>query len=417
MKKSKLNELFQKYAFSLNEKKKAIEIAKVNQVAFNKQHKGIYDDLVNNDYTIEEMKKKLFDIKSNSIKECVYTHYDVPNTWKNKIGYQDNLLEIFADDKNFVSYIGKGGGLNSKRKKIENDFETKSVLSKTSNNFFPKLKEELNIENEENKKHNSNLKTETSLKNKYLKGKKEESEKEILGILEDYKNAFPIKSERNLTIEINESRNDKLFEEKVNKTFTSSFFNSKTISPKSRRPINKLTKKNSNNPFLFLDNLPKKDKQLSFRQTIYSNFIPSKITSNANLILNKAKKLNKKKLLQIEESKYGPFLHSNNQLFNKKVTIDNPIIKKNLESINYYGPYYSYCPPCRNKNLEYYKNLEHGKAIELIQFIKKSKKRNTIIEADDKNSNNVSKQGKSILLPKDDIHSYISENHSELLDA
>ena len=57
MKKSQINELFQKYAFSLNEKKKAIEIAKVNQVAFNKQHKGIYDDLVNNDYTIEEMKK------------------------------------------------------------------------------------------------------------------------------------------------------------------------------------------------------------------------------------------------------------------------------------------------------------------------------------------------------------------------
>ena len=127
---------------------------------------------------------------------------------------------------------------------------------------------------------------------------------------------------------MNESRNDKLFEEKVNKTFTSSFFNSKTISPKSRRPKNKLSKNNSNNPFLFLDNLPKKDKQLSFRQTIYSNFIPSKITSNSNLMLNKAKKLNKKKLLQIEESKYGPFLHSNNQLFNKKVTIDNPIIKK-----------------------------------------------------------------------------------------
>ena len=136
MKKSKINDLFQKYAFSLNEKKKALEIAKTNQIAFKKQHKGIYDDLVNNDYTIEEMKKKLFDIKSNSIKECVYTHYDVPNTWKNKIGYQDNLLEIFSDDKNFVSYIGKGGGLNFKKKNIENDFETKSVLSKTSNNYY-----------------------------------------------------------------------------------------------------------------------------------------------------------------------------------------------------------------------------------------------------------------------------------------
>ena len=62
MKKSKLNELFQKYAFSLNEKKKALEIAKTNQIAFKKQHKGIYDDLVNNDIRIEEMRKKLFEV-------------------------------------------------------------------------------------------------------------------------------------------------------------------------------------------------------------------------------------------------------------------------------------------------------------------------------------------------------------------
>ena len=257
--------------------------------------------------------------------------------------------------------------------------------------------------------------TETSLKNKFLKGKKEESEKEILAILEEYKNAFPIKSERNLITQMNESRNDKLFEEKANKTFTSSFFNSKALSSKNRKPKSKLTKNNSNNPFFFLDNLPKKDKQLTFRQTIYSNFIPSKIALNSNLIKNKTKKLNKKKLLQIEESKYGPFLHSNNQLFNKKVTIDNPIIKKNLESINYYGPYYSYCPPCRNKNLEYYKNLDQPKAIELIHYIKKAKKINTIIDADDNNNN--SKQGKNIVMPKEDIHSYISENHSELLDV
>ena len=410
MKKSQINELFQKYAFSLNEKKKALEIAKTNQIAFKKQHKGIYDDLVNNDIRIEEMRKKLFDIKSNSIKETVYTHYDVPNTWKNKIGYQDNLLEIFSKDKSFVSYIGKGGGLNLKKKDIDNDLDSKSVFSKTSNNFFPKINDELNIDNLENKRRSSILRTESSLKLKFLKGKKEETEREILAILEEYKNAFPIKKEKNLINEINESRNNKLFEEKVNKTFTSSFFNPKTISSKSRKQRNKLTKNISNNPFYYLDNLPKKEKQLSFRQTIYTNFIPSKITSNSNLILNKVKKLNKKKLLQLEESKFGPFLHSNNEIFNKKVTINNPIIKKNLESINYYGPYYSYCPPCRNKNLEYYKNLEQGKAIELIHYIKKTKKGNTIIEADDKNNDNNSKQGKSILIPNDDIQSYISND-------
>ena len=44
---------------------------------------------------------------------------------------------------------------------------------------------------------------------------------------------------------------------------------------------------------------------------------------------------------------------------------------KHLESINFFGPYYSYCPPCGNRNIDFYKNLDKKKLIQIVQQIKK----------------------------------------------
>ena len=58
---------------------------------------------------------------------------------------------------------------------------------------------------------------------------------------------------------------------------------------------------------------------------------------------------------------------------------------KYLEGINFFGPYFSYCPPCGNKNLEFYKNLEQNQCFQIIQQIKKNKGRNIIFSEDKKN--------------------------------
>ena len=357
-------DIFQKYAFNLNEKKKYQEIEKKVNVAFKKQQKGIYDDLENNDLKIKEIKNKLNEIKSKSIKEHVYSHFKIPDTWKNKIGYQNNMLNIFSEDVNFTSYMGKGGEI---KKKNINDSDDKSSFSKTSNNFFPKIN--INDSNLIEKNHNKKIESfgQISFKNKFSKIK-QESEKEILSILEEYKNAFPIKKETLLTeINTNNDTTEKEnYEKKVNKTFTSNFYNK-----------NNNTKiKNKKKTLLnYLDHLPLTERQESFRKSIYTNFIP-----NTSLNSNKKKSMKKKKnlLLNTEESKFGPFLDSNYILFNKKIDINNPILKKHLESINYYGPYYSYCPPCRNDNINFYKDLDLRKAIQLIQFIKKNKGKSII---------------------------------------
>ena len=55
------------------------------------------------------------------------------------------------------------------------------------------------------------------------------------------------------------------------------------------------------------------------------------------------------------------------------------VIKKNIESINCYGPYFSFCPSCRNKNMEYYNNMEPKQCLEIIHLIKKVRHSNNIM--------------------------------------
>ena len=44
-----------------------------------------------------------------------------------------------------------------------------------------------------------------------------------------------------------------------------------------------------------------------------------------------------------------------------------------IESINFYGPYFSYCPECGPRNLDFYKNIDTNTLIEIVGQIKKNK--------------------------------------------
>ena len=57
----------------------------------------------------------------------------------------------------------------------------------------------------------------------------------------------------------------------------------------------------------------------------------------------------------------------------KNVEITNPDIKKRLEEINYWGPFYPYCFIGRKKNLLFYKTMEQNQCITLLNYLKKIK--------------------------------------------
>ena len=46
---------------------------------------------------------------------------------------------------------------------------------------------------------------------------------------------------------------------------------------------------------------------------------------------------------------------------------------KQLESINFFGPYYSYCSKCGEKNTNFYKNIDSETLIEIIKQIQNNK--------------------------------------------
>ena len=193
-----------------------------------------------------------------------------------------------------------------------------------------------------------------------LKTKKEMNEKEITSILEDFKTLYPIK-DPNFQAVITNSIHKDTDVPQFNKTFTSTFkggFNTGTIPTIENQGLHGIR------------HLKPHQKQEMFKQAIYNKLIPPKQRAISSRVIHvsKSKKYEEEKT----STKYGPFLNSDNEIFNKRIEIANPLIKKHLESINFFGPYYSYCPPCRNRNIEFYNNLEPNQCIEIIKCVKKA---------------------------------------------
>ena len=176
--------------------------------------------------------------------------------------------------------------------------------------------------------------------------------------------------------ETNKNRKNKNLEDKKNKTFYDDNINNK----KALNNINNYT----------LPNLKLKinKRQNTFRQNIFTNLLPSQQKMKDNFEKNKTftnfYKKNNNNIINLK-NRNDLYLNSNNEIFEKKININNPTIMKYLEGINFFGPYFSYCPPCGNKNLEFYKNLEQNQCLQIIQQIKKNKGRNIIFSEDKKN--------------------------------
>lgn len=79
---------------------------------------------------------------------------------------------------------------------------------------------------------------------------------------------------------------------------------------------------------------------------------------------------NSVKSLKTNLDTQGPFL--NNHVL-KPVEIKNPYVKQMITQCEGYGPYYSHCLICNNKNLGYFKDLKTDDAVKVLKYIQKSK--------------------------------------------
>ena len=417
-------ELRHKYAYNINDSAKGKIVSIGSGKDFLQLNRGFYDDIENNDISIKQKQKQLQKIKNDSLKEFVFTNKQIPEKWKKKLGYQNEVIKILAKDNNFLYYIARGGGPSqssmietaSTKMYTTDNFNKTNKTGKTSglktcySQIFPKIKnrfisedkgniktdllnknEQQKIVEEEDLSVNENTFSNSKLPNsppKLRTNKKEVmSEKDIANLLEEFKIAYPIKIEKEEPEEsLDVKRNDNTLESNENMPKNSLLF-SRTYNLSSSL----LQTHKGYNPFINIHKIKAK-RQRVFRQNIFNNLIPpkNKNTSNSIISLNSNGKLRKIKINKKEE-KFGPFLNFDYEAFYKKTKINDPAIERQLENINFYGPYYSYCPPCLNRNLEYYNHLEPNQCLKLIKYIRKVRgkkiidiKENTSISSNEK---------------------------------
>ena len=425
-----------KYAYNINDTTKVKKITMGSGKDFLSLNRGFYDDIENNDINIKKKNHQLKKIKNESLKEFVFTNVQIPDKWRTKLDYQNNVIKMLAKDNNFLAYVGRGGsknetastkmftrdnfniGLKKNRgmstcysqvfpqiDKSKIPFEDKKISNAEINqNKFKSMEEEdISIKEIDNSNINSGT------RNTFPKGKNKKetmNEKDIVNLLEEFKIAYPIKLPKE------EEEQIEKIQEKENKMNKTNLLFSQTFN------YNQLLQKNIK--YNAFDNFHKIriKRQRAFRQNIFNNLIPPKQViegdSTAKNNINNIQSYKKLRTINRTTS----FLNSDFESFYKKVKINNPIIQKNLENINFYGPFYSYCPPCLNRNLEFYNNLEENHCLKLIQYIRKIRKKNILnIKGTNSTSLTDQKRQKKLSDFKENNNNSVNETVNEKKDS
>ena len=421
-----------KYAYNINDTTKIKKITMGNGKDFLSLNRGFYDEIENNDINIKKKNKQLKRIKDDSLKEFVFTNVQIPDKWRTKLDYQNSVIKILAKDNNFLAYVGRGGNISkndtaSTKMYTRDNFSMglkKKGMSTCYSQVFPKIdKNKILIEEKKGMDltkyrsmededisikeiDNSNIQSLTKASFPKTKNKKEVmSEKDVINLLEEFKIAYPIKLPKEEEEQIEKIQEKEIKNNKTNLLFSQTF------------NYNQLLQKNIK--YNALDNFHKIriKRQRAFRQNIFNNLIsPKKIIEeeiSPKNIINNIPTLKKLRAMNRTTS----FLNSYYDTFYQKIKINNPIIQKNLENINFYGPFYSYCPPCLNRNLDFYNNLEPNQCLKLIHYIRKIRKKN-ILNIKGTNSTSLSdKKNKKKLNELKENNNSINETNNEKKDS
>ena len=272
---------------------------KMNEIKSAKKRRlRIYDEIESKDLFIEKNKAKIKKIKSDSIKELIYTNQSVPKNWRRKKTYTENKSP--KKDKDNDNNNSSTNDINK-----ENNIYT-NLVNKKKKNAMKKLSLSPISENPLNKKEIFYAKT-TPNKNMQI-NKKENSmkSKEVMNFLDELGIIYPIK-------------------DKLNDLFA-------------KEEIEKINMTNNNYTPIINERIRKQ----VFRNNVYLNLITS---------YDDKKGKTRKNLFK------DNFNNNINIAKMKREMIKNPLVLKKLERINFYGPHYSYCSQCGIKNIDFYQRL------------------------------------------------------------
>ena len=301
--------------------------------------KSKYDIIEKKDIELKNIINNINNIKTNSIKEFIFSNKNVPKVWKRKKNYKNMVLDLFTNDNNFLGYFGNTNQ-NEKNISVNNDLKRPKTSNFEKNGTKIKLKNKENLYNNNISRINENNYSISSSKKlektKILKNKLN-IQQEFDLIFDDLNEKFPIKNKLTeiypgFTLETNKANTKKITDINDNlKTFGNS------VDKRRFKYLKKLEKNIYNN--IFLKN----------RNKSYINEDISKRQSN------------------------DFYYKSKNRIKIIKKELNDPKIFNQLQNMNFYGPYFSYCPFCSDNNIDFYKNIGKKQCISLLNYIKKDR--------------------------------------------
>ena len=362
------------YAYNINNSPNSI---KAKKISFNSLSKNFYEDLINSDTNIKSNRHILNKIKSKSIKESIYSNKKVPGSWQIMLGYQSQVYRIIDRDPKFAIYLGRSqkesdNNRFSEAQKLKKINDTQNFEQKPIPDFIKKYLSKGDDDITSNKNKNSETENSSAFDSKKDQQKINVEKKFQRRPSQTYQMAL---LEKNFVID------DKLISSKLDEYRTKYDLNKYMYDIKNRRNMDKAQKINylltpnskdrDTNYRQFLKTRTQNDKEHVLKSSIFYNLISK--DNNNNSKDNNIKSSLKKKNYKLKPIKPDSMFLNHNSEFDKEIEIINPKIKRDLELINYYGPLYTHCKLCNNRNLEFYQNSEPNQTLKLLHYLKRIK--------------------------------------------
>ena len=353
-----------KYAYNINNSPRTM---KAKKISFTSLEKNFYEDLIQSDENIKNIRYSLDKLKSNTIKESIYANKSIPYLWRMKFDYRNTVLKTIDKDPEFAIYLGrsrndKNYDIYTQSSKLKSAIDTHNTKEVVVPDF---------IKNYFNNEDKAIVLEKNLEKLKNLTGGMDDG-----GAVEKLGKKFFRKHTKWLVPDKPFKLDEQLISSKLDEYKVKYDFGKCMDDIRIHRNVIQ------NNE---LKKLPHFVKEKNY-----------KIDHRAFLIKNKNRKENVlkytmfNKLLSKEEDSYtqkkeypkshkkllkpiqlGSIILNHNTEFDKSIQITNPKIKRDLELINYYGPHYTHCKICNNKNLEFYQNSEPNQTLKLLNYLKK----------------------------------------------
>ena len=322
------------------QKPRVISKENINKIkSAHKKKLRIFDEIESKDILMKKNNLEIKRIKTDSIKQLIYTYQKVPKIWQNQKNYQNQVYEIFSKSPKFLQYLGNASNTNTHRQYYNQEKENNNISnsntninsneSRNDNIDFLSKKMKKKIQNlnlspvSENFSHQKQIpkimNTTPNVRSYFHKKDETKKIKEIINIFDELSIKYPIK--------------DKIYDLYPNQEI---------------EKINKTERRN-------IPTIERRKRKQVLKNNIYLN-INTTNTHNKNANAKKRKKYN---------------INTETNLTELKNQIKNPLVLKNLERINFFGPYYSYCSQCGARNIDFYQKLTLRQLNNITNEIKK----------------------------------------------